>query len=152
MVCVKCNNCKASIPDEAAFCPNCGTPKGVQQPTHIYQPQQIIYKKSMSSGGSSPLESVFDMVFSKTAVIVVVMIGILLVWIGLVINIFSSYSNPAKLIASIGFAGIGTILIGGGVWNHRIDKFVRLAMVLIGVWAIVTTMSVLTPSFTSLFG
>jgi RNA polymerase subunit RPABC4/transcription elongation factor Spt4 len=153
MIVVKCNKCKANIPDGATFCPSCGTPKSEQQATYNYQPQQIMNRGSMSSVESSPLENVFDMVFSKTAIIIGVFVGILLVWIGLVIIIFASGSyKPAALIASIGFAGIGSLLIGGGVWNNRIDKFVRLAMVLIGVWAIVQTMSVLSSSAASLFG
>lgn len=154
MVVVKCNKCKASLPDGASFCPSCGAPKSVQQQTGpTYQPQQTNYRGSMYSGGMSPFENVFYMLFSKTTVIIGVLIGILLAWISLVITIFTTGNGDlARLIASMGFAGIGFLLIGAGVWNNRIDRFVRLGMVLIGVWAIVQTISILTSSLTSLLG
>jgi hypothetical protein len=152
MVVVKCNKCQANIPEGASFCPNCGAPKVEQPITQAYQPQQPTRKALLSPGGSNPIKNIFDMIFSKTAMILGVFFGILLAWIGLVIMIFASSSyKPAALIASIGFAGIGSLLIGGGIWNNKIDKFVRLAMVLIGVWAIIQTMSIFSPSTAALF-
>ena len=78
-------------------------------------------------------------------------IGILFVWIGVIISIFSSNStNIAALISSIGFAAIGLLLISGGIWNKKIDRFARLGMVGIGAYTIVQTMSIVS-SLANLF-
>ena len=143
----KCSNCGANLPPGAAFCPSCGTPKAAepQQPT-----QTPIYH---SSSGSS-LNSLFDIIFSKTVIIIGIALGMLLAWISLLIMVFASSSyNVAVILNSIGFIGIGLLLVGGGVFNNNIDKFVRLAMVLIGGYIILMSLgipSILTGSYSSL--
>lgn len=139
-----CTKCGAKLPAGGKFCLECGTPIGAQQaPQPVQQqPMAAAPAPSIAQRGSSPLEGIFDMVFSKTAIIIGVAVGILLVWIGLLIFIFAPLSwQPAALIASLGFGAMGLLLVSGGVWNRRIDKFVRLAMVLIGAWLIVQTIS-----------
>lgn len=144
MVGETCAKCGAKIPAGGKFCLECGTPVGSQQaPQPVQQqPMATAPAPSIAQRGSSPLEGIFDMVFSKTAIIIGVAVGILLAWIGLLIFIFAPLSwQPASLIASLGFGAMGVLLVSGGVWNKRIDKFVRLAMVLIGAWLIVQTIS-----------
>lgn len=140
-VCVKCG---AKIPAGGKFCLECGTPIGAQQApaaAPVAAPAAAP-APSIAQRGSSPLEGIFDIVFSKTAIIIGVAVGILLAWIGLLIFIFAPLSwQPAALIASLGFGAMGVLLVSGGVWNRGIDKFVRLAMVLIGAWLIVQTIS-----------
>ena len=131
---VKCSKCGANIPDEAGFCPSCGTSKSGEQRT-----QQPVYRpvKASKSNDASPLEDIFNMVFSKTAIILVIALGILFAWIGTVIIIFATGSaDIATLLSSMGFAAMGLFLTGGGLWNSKIDKFVRLAMVLIGIYLV----------------
>jgi hypothetical protein len=135
---VKCSKCGANIPDEAEFCPACGVKKSGEQ-----QAQQPVYRSMKASNPKnvSPLEGIFDMVFSKTAIILVIALGILFAWIGTVIIIFASGSaDIASLISSMGFAAMGLFLTAGGIWNSKIDKFVRLAMVLIGIFLVVQSL------------
>ena len=131
---VKCSKCGANVPDEAEFCPACGT----KNPGEL-RAQQPVYKSMKTSNPKnvSPLEDIFNMLFSKTVIILVIALGILFAWIGTVIIIFASGSaDIATLISSMGFAALGLFLTGGGIWNSKIDKFVRLAMVLIGIYLI----------------
>jgi hypothetical protein len=97
--------------------------------------------KVSNFNGRSPFEGIFNMVFSKTIIILIIALGILLAWIGLVIRVFASSStNIAILISSIGFAAMGFFLICGGIWNSKVDKFVRLAMVLMGIYLVVQSL------------
>ena len=147
MAVIKCVKCGASLPPGAAFCPSCGTPKAEEQPTYT-QPNH-------GSTGAG-INSLFDMIFSKTVIIVGIAIGILLAWISLLIMVFASGSaNVAIVLNSIGFIGIGLLLVGGGIFNNNIDKHVRLAMVLIGGYIILMSLSItsiMMGSYTSLLG
>ena len=137
---VKCSKCGANIPDEAGFCPSCGASKagGQRAPQASYRSMSPSNPKSVS-----PLGGIFDMAFSKTAIILVIALGILFAWIGTVIVIFApDQAKIATLLSSMGFAAMGLFLAAGGIWNSRIDKFVRLAMVLIGIFLVVQSLSV----------
>jgi len=156
---VKCNKCGADIPEKADFCPACGAPKAIAQtmaqPIQPAQPQPVALGALVTSKNASPIEGLFYMVFSKTAIILGIGIGILLLWIGVVIAIFASGSSDvAFLLSSMGFAAMGFLLIGGGIWNNKINVYTRLAMVLIGGFFIVngiSIMSMLTSTITNLF-
>jgi hypothetical protein len=127
----KCVKCSADIPQGASFCPSCGIPKAVEQPKYqpIYHPTEM------------GLTGLFDMIFSRTTIIIGIAIGMLLAWISLLIAIFASgSSNIAFVLNSIGFVGIGFLLVGGGIFNNNIDKYVRLAMVLIGGYIILMSL------------
>lgn len=145
---VKCSKCGENIPDEARFCPACGAARlGAQQA------QQPAYRsmKPSTLKNVSPLEGIFDMVFSKTAIILVIALGILFAWIGTVIMVFASSSaDIATLISSMGFAAMGLFIAAGGIWNSKIDKFVRLAMVLIGIYLVVQCLYSVSGLFSSM--
>ena len=144
MVASKCKNCGAKIPDGAQFCPGCGATKeaGKQAPKPV-QSQQVFSSMHMTQRVSSPLEGLFDLVFSKTAIITVIGIGILLAWIGVIVGIFSrSNTDIATFLNTTGFAGIGLILIGAGIWNKKIDIYIRLGMLIIGGASIILTVSI----------
>ena len=147
----KCLNCGAEIPRTAEFCPSCGAPKGgTQAAAQPAQPMQPMQPAPMSMQKVSPLAGIFDMFFSKTGIILGVAIGILLAWIGVLILVFSTEnSDIATLLDSMGFAAISLMLIGGGVWNKKIDKFARLGMVLIGGYAAAHALAILS-AFTSI--
>jgi len=137
---VKCIKCGVEIPDSACYCPNCGSPRPKEQRS---SQSKYLSMKASNFNGISPFEGIFNIVFSKTMIILVIALGILLAWIGVVIRIFASGSaNIAILISSIGFAAMGFFLVCGGIWNSRVDKFVRLAMVLMGIYLVVQSLSV----------
>jgi len=141
----KCNNCGATIPAQAGFCPGCGAPKPQAQPTQQYAAQPM-QRASMGMQRVSPMAGLFDMAFSKTGVILGVAIGIILAWIGVIIATFSAQNGDiATFLSATGFAMMGFALIAGGVWNRRIDTRARLGMVGIGGY-IITVGLVITTS------
>ena len=83
-----------------------------------------------------------DCIFSKTFIVLGTAFGILLVWIG---NIIFTYGlegmfkgelgslQAAGTLNTLGFASICLFLLGGGIANRNIDKYVRLLMILGGV-------------------
>jgi hypothetical protein len=141
-----CTKCGASISDDAGFCPSCGAPKKV-----VPQASQPMQPMAFKTGNASPFEGIFNVVFSKTAILIGICIGILFVWIGVIINTFATGSvNIATMVSSMGFGAMGLMLVSGGIWNKKIDKFTRLGMVGIGAYTIVQTMSI-SSSITSIF-
>lgn len=137
---VKCKNCGVDVPDSADYCSSCGSPRTREQQA---PPQPVYRSMKKSNPNRSPLEAIFNMIFSKTMIILVIALGILFAWIGIVIMIFASRSaDIALLINSIGFSAMGFFLIGGGLWNPKVDKFVRLAMVLMGIFLVVQSLSI----------
>ena len=166
----RCLKCGADIPDEAEFCPSCGAPKGAkavtQQPAKaqpaaqqpvaqqaVYQQQQPMQSSNpMSMQKVSPLAGIFDMVYSKTLIIGLTAIGILLAWIATMIGIFSSENGDiAQALLSTGFALIGLQLIAGGIWNNRIIPLARLGMIFIGGSILVAGLSVASAVISSAF-
>ena len=143
----KCNKCGVNVPPGAAYCPACGAPKAEEQ--QKYQP---VYQRSPAGIGFTGL---FDIIFSKTVIIIGIAIGMLLAWISLLIVVFASgSSNIAIVLNSIGFVAIGFLLVGGGIFNNNIEKYVRLAMVLIGGYIILMSLSlttILRGSYSSIF-
>lgn len=131
----KCNNCGAKIPNEVQFCPSCGAPKGAGQ--SVSQQTQAAAKPMYT--GVNSIQGLLNMVFSRKLIIFGVCLGILLIWIGMVIGNFSigypytdmNFYGPkfAATINSLGFAILAIALIGGGIQNRKIDKFVRMGMV-----------------------
>jgi len=152
MVETKCKNCGAKIPDGAQFCPGCGATKGAGKPTpKPVQARPVTTAMHITQRVSSPLEGIFDMIFSKTAIIFAVGLGILLAWLGILIGIFSSSNTDiATFLNATGFAGIGLILIGAGIWNKKIDRYIRLAMIIIGGAAIISAVNVTAIQMSSL--
>ena len=64
---VKCIKCGVDIPDSAGYCPSCGAPKPVQN-----QVQQPVYRSMKALNlysAISPLEGIFNLLFSKTAIL-----------------------------------------------------------------------------------
>ena len=153
----RCLKCGADIPDGAEFCPSCGAPKGAkavtQQQQQPVQPQQPVYQQQPMSAAAplsmqkeSPLAGIFDMVFSKTGIILAITLGVLLAWIGVVMFAFSDTGDNwdfAIMLNSMGFAAVGLFACAGGIWNKRIDKYARTGMVLIGGFVIVMGLSML---------
>ena len=125
----KCVKCGVDIPDGAGFCPSCGTSKGAAPPPSQPVPQPVApapVQRPPRPKDISPFESIFDMVFSKTAIILTIIVGTLLAWIGILIATFSTgNSDIALFLNSSGFAGMGLFLAAGGIWNKKIDKYAK---------------------------
>ena len=143
----KCIRCGANIPPGAAFCPSCGAPKAVEQPT-TQQAQPVYYPTQTGS-----IENVFDTFFSTKLIVLGVLFGLLIVWIG---NILFTFIFPpttvdytgirvATFLNAFGLFVMGSFLIGGGISNKILDKFVRLGMIIGGAWLVGTSLVVSYP-------
>ena len=125
-----CSKCGTSFPEEANFCPSCGAKRGA---TTQYATQ--------------PTYGIFGMLFSKNLIIVGVCFGILLAWIGSVIFTFGTTSQDAikaaMVLGNIGFAALGLFLLGGGIFNKEIDKYIRVGMVIMGAYIVVITLNIM---------
>jgi hypothetical protein len=123
----KCNKCGNEIPKDAKFCLNCGV-KVVKEikPTN------------------EPIHQLFQSLFSKNLIVAAILLGILFIWIGVIISTFSTDLTgwrAAQTLNSLGFSIAGTFLIGGGIVNDNIDKYVKLGMIVIGVYMITSVLS-----------
>jgi len=125
-----CNKCGASFPEEANFCPSCGAKKGAT----IQHATQQAY-------------GIFGMLFSKNLIIAGVCLGILFAWIGSIIFTFGTTSQDAikaaMVLANMGFAALSLFLLGGGIFNKEIDKYVRVGMVIMGAYVAVATLNIM---------
>lgn len=135
----KCSKCGADIPTDSKFCLNCGAKV-------VKETQQV----------KEPMHQVFRFVFSKNLIIAAILFGLLFVWLGIIISTFSTDLTgfrAAQTINSLGFFITGVFLIGGGIANDAMEKYLRLGMVVIGVYMItmVLSLSPLVSSFGSLY-
>jgi hypothetical protein len=140
MATIKCKNCGTTYPEEAAFCPECGAPKNVeqkpaqpQQPAY-QQPQPQPVRQMVQPKPGAQMAGMVDSLFSKFMIMLGVCIGILLVWIGVILRNFAGSTGISinGILAPTGFAGIGLLLFGGGFLNKNIDKYVRMGMIISG--------------------
>jgi len=152
MAATKCSKCGGIIPDGAAFCPGCGAPKAEEPPAPAPVQQPPVPQPTYSPKPSRDinLHGIFDMVFSKTFIILGVALGILLIWIGAIWWGFASADADLDttyelqlLVNSFGFMILSISLLGGGIFNKNIDKHVRSAMVIIGGFVLAWTMSII---------
>lgn len=123
----KCSKCGAEIPTDSKFCLNCGGK---------------IAKEIRP--GNEPVHQVFQFLFSKNLITAAILFGLLLIWIGVIILTFSSdYTGirVAQVLNSLGFFAAGAFLIGGGIVNDSMDRFVRLGMIVIGVYMITSVLA-----------
>jgi len=157
MAAVKCKKCGTIIPDQATFCPQCGTPKEVEE--KVTQPQSKTAQPAQTQPvqpfsqprpeTQASLANLANSVFSKLMIMLGVCIGILLAWIGVILRNFAGGAGATidGFLSPTAFAGIGLLVFGGGFLNKNIDKYVRMGMVIIGGFIIVYGISGLTLGF-----
>jgi len=144
----KCLKCGADIPDGAEFCPGCGAPKAAP----VQPMQQPMYQQPPMKS-ADPLKNLAETIFSTKFMMVFILIGILLVFIGMFIWTFGypgepatdaddyGILKPAAVITNLGFFAISTTLLCGGIVNNKLNSYVRLGLVLAGAWILTGTLS-----------
>lgn len=123
----KCSKCSAEIPTDSKFCLNCGA-----KVTKETKP------------GTEQVHQVFQFLFSKDLIIAAILFGFLLIWIGVIVLTFSSsYTGirVAEVLNSLGFFVAGAFLVGGGIANDNMDRFIRIGMIIIGVYMITSVLA-----------
>ena len=146
MVVSKCKKCGAEIPGEAAFCPACGAPKPSElppepapksqpEPQPVPQPAQPVQPKLKKSSGTG-FQVLIDTFLSMKMMILVILIGVLVAWIALIVDQFyPSTANVDRIMTILNFtfmAGVGGILLFGGLLNNKFDKYIKVALIIAG--------------------
>jgi hypothetical protein len=123
----KCSKCGADLPPNSKFCLSCGA------------------KVERETGSErEPIHEVFRFLFSKNLIIAAILFGMLFIWIGAIVLTFSTDLTgyrAAQTLNSLGFFITGAFLIGGGIVNDTMDKYVRVGMVVIGVYMITSVLA-----------
>jgi len=82
------------------------------------------------------MSSLVSAVFSETSIAVGVMVGILLMWVATVMVIPGepgrTVYEASSILSSLGTVFLTIMLVGGGIVNTRIDRVVRVGMVIMG--------------------
>ena len=118
----KCSKCGVDLPSHSKFCLSCGAK---------------VEKEIQSE--REPIHEVFRFLFSKNLIIAAILFGILFIWIGAIVLTFSTDLTgyrAAQTLSSLGFFITGAFLIGGGIVNDSMDRYVRVGMVVIGAYMI----------------
>jgi len=75
--------------------------------------------------------------FSETSIAIGVVLGILLMWIASMIVILGETGRTvykaSSVVSSLGTLFLTVMLVGGGIANARIERTVRVGMVIMGV-------------------
>jgi len=168
---IKCDKCGAEVPDNASFCPGCGAPKPAEQPA-VFEKQEPKSEPAKQTYQAPPppvpkpkkpagqgLKNLVDTLFSKMFIMLGIFLGFLLAWIGKILTIFmnsetTGYDTGTVLLFT-GLSGMGFVMLGGGLLNHKFDKYIRLGMLVSGglmiVLALTLTAMYSVPDFSSMF-
>jgi predicted nucleic acid-binding Zn ribbon protein len=118
----KCTKCGAEIPADSKFCLQCGEKVSVEMRAAAAPPTEHVHLLLRS-------------IFSKDFIVAGVLLGLLFAWIGTIVLTLSmpptDYTGikAALILNNLGFFIIGVFLIGGGIVNNAMDKFVRFGMI-----------------------
>ena len=123
----KCSKCGAELPSNSKFCLSCGAK---------------VEKETRSE--REPIHQVFRFLFSKNLIIAAILLGMLFIWIGAIVLTFSSDLTgyrAAQTLNSLDSLSREYFLIGGGIVNDAMDKYVRVGMIVIGVYMITSVLA-----------
>ena len=130
----KCTSCQAKIPAGAGFCPACGA--------QIVN-EQTKPKSETNPGISKPIKSgqggIQDLIYFITSfkmMVLCLVIAVLVAWITKIINQYqTTYSSAFTAVNIVNFtfmAGIGLILFLGGLFNSKINTYLRTGLLITG--------------------
>ncbi|KYK20792.1 hypothetical protein AYK24_03650 [Thermoplasmatales archaeon SG8-52-4] len=130
----KCIKCDARIPAGAGFCPACGAPVEENQKTPKSKPTPVESKPIRS--GQNGLQDIIKLITSQKIMVLCFVLAILIAWITRIINQYQpSYSDSFTAVNIINFtfmAGIGGLLLLGGLINNKINIYLRGALIITG--------------------
>lgn len=153
---VICKKCGANIPDNAAFCPGCGAAKPEGKPSPELQPVAPAPAIKTPKSSGSGLQGLANTLFSKMFLMLGISIGLLLAWIGKILTVFTSgtVSQVGNVLVFTGLVGMGFVLLGGGLLNKNLDKYIRLGMIvgssILITFALAMTFSFSMPDYSSM--
>jgi ribosomal protein L40E len=140
--CIKCN---AELPSGAKFCPNCAEPVTAEK-------KQTTSKQKTQIPIS--VHGLLELLFSKNIIIAGIILGILFAWIGIIILTFSTDTTgfrAASIINSLGLASLSLFLIGGGIANKMIDRYIRIVMIISGSFLLGSSLIISLSTLFSMF-
>ncbi len=135
---INCNKCGAAMPDDASFCPACGEPKPVVKPAPAPKPQTqpMPVQKPVSKSAGTDFLGMIDTFFSVKMMVIGFFIAVLVAWIARLVNQFMMPGTMAADVLNVlnitFMAGIGAILFLGGFLNTRLDKYMRVGLLIAG--------------------
>ncbi|UCB58391.1 MAG: zinc-ribbon domain-containing protein [Thermoplasmatales archaeon] len=143
---VTCEKCGANIPDNAAFCPECGAPKPTVQPAPkpaeqpASKPQQatpaLAYKPKPPKNSGSGAQGFINFAFKPVMLTIGIFVGLLIGWIG---EILDEIAVANTLLDEVGgilnftfIAGVGGLLLCAGFLNTKYSSHIRIALIVAG--------------------
>jgi hypothetical protein len=133
MVVKKCTNCEAKIPAGAGFCPACGAQIVDEQKKPKSETNPGISKPIKSGQGG--LQDLINLITSFKMMVLFLVIAVLVAWITKIINQYQTYSSAFTAVNIVNFtfmAGIGLILFLGGLFNSKINTYLRTGLLITG--------------------
>gem|GEM_PF-4822903 len=88
--------------------------------------------------------SLASRIFSESVVTICIAIGVLLMWIATLVGTFGEGISAVKAMMALrntGVALVGAMLVCGGAANPKIDRIVRVAMVVMGTMILLVLVS-----------
>jgi len=136
---VNCSKCGAEMPNDAVFCPACGAPKPAGNPAPaptVPQTQPAPVSQPVAKKAGTDFSGMIDTFFSLKMMVIGFFIAVLVAWIARVVNQFMMPGTAAADVLSVVnitfMAGIGAILLLGGFLNTRLDKYMRVGLLIAG--------------------
>lgn len=130
----KCFKCGTNIPAGAGFCPACGVKIEEKQNKSKSEPTPIISKPMR--GGRGGIQDFINFITSLKIMVLCFVLAVLVAWITKIVNQYqTSYSAGFTAVNIVNFtfmAGIGGLLLLGGLFNNKINIYLRTGLMITG--------------------
>ncbi|KYK29101.1 hypothetical protein AYK20_00830 [Thermoplasmatales archaeon SG8-52-1] len=130
----KCINCEAKIPAGSGFCPACGAQIVDEQKKPKSDINPVISKPVKSGQGG--FKDLINFITSFKIMVLCLIIAVLVAWITkIIIQYQTTYSSAYDALNIVNFtfmAGIGIILFLGGLFNSKINTYLRTGLIITG--------------------